>query len=101
MKTISFDFDETIWDTDFEIVIQSTLNLMNIYLSQGDRVIITPGHPHDISYFKTIDKSDVLIREQVSIHFDDMKGDVVFNRALQAGIEIRFPPHIEQFTNRE
>ena len=123
MKTISFDFDDTIWDTDFEVVIQSTLSLMQEHLNKGNRVIITtsrlemwkkecqeilteaglpeleifcaPGHPH----FKPteLNKSDVLIRENVHVHFDDMKGDDVFIRALQAGIEIRLPPHMEQF----
>lgn len=121
MKTISFDFDFTLWDEDKQNFISETFILLREFISGGHRVIITtsriqkwipevkeklkslgleleifsaPGNFEDVERTEPC-KSDILVRENVSIHFDDLaEVSLEFTFARNNGVEVKLPPAI-------
>ncbi len=119
MATVSFDFDFTLWDDELQCFIDETVAVLRAHLDAGDTVIIVtarmpsvaaecaplvkkflkleipvfsaPGNPADPNETDPI-KSDILIAEKVSKHFDDLTADSGFDKAREAGIEIVLPP---------
>lgn len=108
--TISFDFDHTLWDPDQFAFRPIAVMMLWFHLNQGHRVIITttrvdtsdipillkqlgitldvysaPGHP-GWDYMTT--KSDVLLAQKVSIHYDDAPKWEGLRAAHQSGIKI-------------
>jgi acid phosphatase class B len=119
VKTVSFDFDYTLWDEDEQSFIPETLSLLREHLSHGDRVIIVTaregkwveechrllervnlkleifsapccatGLTDDIG----LTKSEVLIAEGASVHFDDLHDAKELLEAGRQGIEVKAPP---------
>lgn len=117
MKTISFDFDLTLFNEQECCFIPETLKLLKFHIKNGDQVIITTSRIEmwakqakrqlmvigiDIPVFSAPDhigeggltKSDVLVREKVSIHFDDIVDADELIWAKENGVVIELPPHL-------
>jgi len=121
MATISFDYDFTLWDDQHGCFIEETVNRMRQHIAIGDRVIICTARvqhwadeaKRDIDAFMKMDfevfscpgtydpvrggiegrnKSDVLIAEGATVHFDDIPNDSSLFMAREAGIDVRMPP---------
>jgi acid phosphatase class B len=119
MCTVSFDWDKTLWDEDNQAFISETVALLREHLAKGDRVIITTarmkgeiGEVHrllallqvsEIPVFSApggfvwgdkqqLTKSQVLLREEAVIHFDDFPDMEDLNLAKKAGVDIKLPP---------
>ncbi len=115
MKTISFDFDDTIWSQDNGFL-WDTVDLMKLHVTKGDRVIVVtaridkwipechkllkivglqidvfsaPGHP---DWDQLITKSDVLLDHKAECHYDDMPEWGGLKKAKDQGVSILPPP---------
>lgn len=122
MKTISFDFDNTLWDEDGQIFIQETVDILRGHIDNGHRVIITTSRefrweeetrnliqkhlglnlevfcaPGNVCDHLDNDrcKSDVLIEQNAVSHMDDIPNCPSLMRAKNSGIEILTPPKRE------
>lgn len=116
MTTVSFDFDFTLWDPDANAFIWDSVDLAYDHLAKGDRVIIVTSRPSrgidDVrDLFKSINlvidiysapghpgwdnmttKSDVLLAQGASIHYDDAPLWGGLDAARNAGVQIKLPP---------
>jgi len=121
MATISFDYDYTLWDAEQDCFIEETVNRMRQHIAIGDRVIIVTARIQVWADEAKVDiermmgmtfevfscpgtydpvrggtegrnKSDVLIAEGATVHFDDIPNDSSLFMAREAGIDVRMPP---------
>jgi hypothetical protein len=118
-RTISFDFDFTLFDETENCFITESVQLLRQFLRDGFRVIIVtsripvwadeakelinqhlhldlevfsaPGNADDWRDFEAI-KSDVLLEQNASIHFDDLIDCSSLTKAKLNGVEIKLPP---------
>lgn len=116
MTTVSFDFDFTFWNPDAQAFIWDSVDLAYDHLAKGDRVIIVTSRPLRViddvrDLLKSIDlvidvysapghpgwdtlttKSDVLLVQNVTIHYDDAPLWGGLDAARDAGVQIVLPP---------
>jgi hypothetical protein len=118
MKTISFDFDQTLFDEETHSFIETSIGLLRFHLDNGDDVIVTTSRIPiwaeeakellmligiDIPVFSAPDKigdggttkSDVLVREKALIHFDDIVDADELIWAKENGVVVLLPPHMK------
>ena len=119
MKTVSFDFDNTLWDEDMQSFIPETVALLRQHQSEGNRIIIVTSRvsqwiPEVHTLLNKLNlklevfcacgdpgweiegeltKSQVLIAEGASIHWDDLHEDACLQEAKKHGIEVLLPPN--------
>jgi hypothetical protein len=55
------------------------------------KVFSAPGH-FRFNGKDQLTKSDVLLREKVAVHFDDLPGDVDLKEAIAVGVNVQMPP---------
>lgn len=119
MNTISFDFDNTLFNEEEEFFFPETLLILKHHIDIGDRVIITTSRIQkwadeakvlllrirlDLDVFSAPDKigdggltkSDVLVRENAIIHFDDLPDVDELVWAKENNIRIVLPPHLRK-----